>query len=882
MLRPGVRRLFRLGLRRPPDAAAEMDDEIAFHLQARVERLVARGWPPDAARAEALRRFGPLDHTMTRLRAGARRREERLAMRELARDTWQDVRHGARLLARYPGFGAGAIVTLAIGIGCASAMFAVVKHALVDPLPYVAPDRLVFVGEQFKPGVPMLVSYPNFDDWRARSRRFDAIEAVQGWGPMPEPVLAGDEPVSAKTQGISAGLFQVLGVRPIVGRWIAPAENRAGAPVVAMISEQFWRAHFGASRDLASLHLTLFGSRAPVVGVMPASFEVMGQADVWFGAEIQPVRIRGAGNYVVIGRLAPHATLAAGVAELNGIAAQLKAAYGDESISSAVEAKPLRDEIIGSATRPLIVLLAAAGFLLLVACANVAMMLLARASARATEMRVRLALGSGTLRLARQAVAESAVLAGLGVTGGLAIAWIAVRSIRSFGVGELPRLRDLHVDPAVTAFAIAAAVGSLVLFSFIPILSNRRLAAASPGDLRSSGTRRSMSWSVLVGVQAMATVIIVLAASLIVRTVANILRVDVGYDPSHVTAAHIPLASNYRSDAQLGVALDRLQQGLRDLAPGAPVGLATSLPSERGSGHGPLLLPPITDPSAQSSWAAIGDYRRVTPGYFEALRIPLLRGRLLEASDRDGAPDVALVNAALAERLWHGENPLGKQVRALVDRQGALFTVVGVVGNAHDWRTPAEAQIEMYVPLSQRPTTDVVAVMRTPISAAALAPGIRRAVRSVDAATPVSIDDLGALLRDEISDRRFVAGILLGFAASVLTLTIVGIFGAVSYAVSRGTREIGIRIAVGASPGGVWLGVQQRVVIVTAAGALAGGAISWMFGRLLSDLLYGMTPHDPRAYASAIVAVLLAGVAAAAWPASRAARTDPSIALRAE
>jgi putative ABC transport system permease protein len=857
-----------------------MDEEIAFHLEARIERLIAGGWPPETARDEALRRFGPLEDTMQRLRADALNREERLHMKELIGDVWQDIRYGARLLARYPGFGAGAIVTLTLGIGCTSSMFAVVKHSLLDPLPYVAQDRLVYMAEAFKVDMGMLVSYPNFVDWRARARSFDAIESVMG--PFTQPVLAGSEPASANVQGVSRGLFAMLGVRPVIGRWISADDNRPGGPLVVMIGEDFWRKHFGATPDLASIHLTVFGNPAPVMGVMPADFSILGTADVWYPEEISPVLIRGAGNYMVIGRLRRGVSLGSAGTEMNGIAAQLKATYGDESMSSAVVATPLRNIVVGSARRTLLILLGAALFVLVVTCANVAMMLLARASARSREMSVRVALGSSRLRLARQAVAESSVLAFCGVGGGLLVAWASVVAIRSYGRGQLPRLSDLRVNLSVTLFAVAVAVGSLALFSVIPLVANRRLSGRSVGALAAGGSRPSRSWAVLVVIQGAATVILVLGASLIVRTVSNILGADIGYDPRHVTVSHIPLASRYESEQQLDVAMYRLEQGLREIAPTGIVGLASALPSERGGGHGPLLLPPIHDPLSQSEWAAIGDMRVVTPGYFAALRIPLLRGRMLSANDRENTPDVALVNAALAAKLWPGEDPIGKQVRALVDKRNALFTVVGMVGNARDWRHGPTEQIEMYVPIWQRPTTSVVAVIRSDASPAILDRAIRTLAHAVDPATPVRTDALTTLLKGEIADRRFIAGILLAFAVSVLVLTIVGIFGAVAYAVSRGTREIGIRIAIGASPIGIWLGVQQRVMAVMACGAALGVAVSWSLGRVMSGLLYGLSPHDLPSFVAAALSVIAAGVLAAAWPARRAASVDPSVALRAE
>lgn len=876
----GAMRVFRLALRRPRTAAAEMDEEVRFHIEARVDQLVRLGWQPDDARAEALRRFGSYEQTLVGLRRAARDRERRLRMAELVHDLWQDLRFGTRMLRRYPAFAAAATITLAVGIGAASAMFAVVRHSLLAPLPYAGQDRLMFVAEDYGKHSPTLVSYPNFADWRAQARSFETLEAV-GY-PNAAPVLGGDEPAMANVQNVSSGMFRMLGVRPLVGRWISPDENRLGAEATVVVSEDFWRQHLGANPNLANVKLDVWGRPRAVVGVMPAGFRVLEPADIWFPLETSPVRIRGAGNYWVIGKVRPGVTFAAARAELNGIAARLEQTYGDQTLSRAVVAMPLIDWIVGDARTPLLILLGAAVFVLLVTCVNVAMMLIARGNARMREMAVRVALGSGRWRLMRQSVAETLIFVTLGSVGGVLIAWAGTVAIRTLGTGQLPRLNELHLDAGVVAFAVLVAAIAAAVFSAIPARAARRATSDALGS-SAKGSRPSRSWSVLVAVQAAAAVLLVVGASLIVRSVENILNVDTGYDPRSVSAAFIPLTSSaYGSDTARELAGERIMRDMRAALPGATVALGSALPVGRASANGPLLLPPITDPTSPKSWAAIGSTRYVTPSYFAALRIRLLKGRLFDGGDRQGSMEVAIVNQSLAAKLWPGQNPIGKRVRPLVDQRGALFTVVGVVADARDWRRPAGSQLDLFVPFAQRPTSYVYALARTSEPEAAVTSVMRRVLHAMDPNIPPVLFTLQEDIKETMSDRRFVAMMLVSFATAVLLLTIVGTAGSVSYAVTMRTREIGIRLAVGATPASIWLGVERSMLAVVAVGAAAGLAVAWVTSRVLAGLLFGLGTHDVTSFGVAPVLVCAAGVAAAAWPGFRASRTDPSMSLRAE
>jgi len=858
-----------------------MDEEIEFHIAERVDQLTRLGWTRDAARDEARRRFGSFDETMAELHNAARKREERLGMLETLREVGQDLRYGTRLLRRYPGFALTAIITLAVGIGAASAMFAVVQHSLLAPLAFAHPDRLVFMGEEYRANQPMLVSYPNFDDWRARAHSFDAMEALTFADGA--PVLGADEPVIARVQNVSRGFFQMLGVQPIVGRWIAPSENRPGADATIVVGEAFWRQHLGATTDLSRVKLTLWGRPRTIVGVMPSTFRILGSADIWFPLEIDPVRIRGAGNYWVIGRLRPGVTLAAARREMNGIAAELKRTYGDASISAAVVTVPLIDRVVANTRRPLLILLGAAVFVLVVTCVNVAMMLMARGTARLREAAVRVAFGAARWRLIRQAVVETTILVAAGSVGGVLIAWGGVVAMRTWGVGLVPRLNELRLDARVIAFAVLVAALVAIGFSIIPALASRRATHGALGAAAMRASRPSHAWSVLLAIQAAAAVTLIVNARLVMRTVENILDTPAGFDARDVTVTTVPLATNaYSSDTARAVVGDRIVRELAAALPGSDVALGSALPTDQGGGNSPLLLPPITNPNSQKEWAAISRMRFVSPGFFHTIRMTLHRGRVFNEGDRDGSPDVAIVNQSLADKLWPGQNPIGRRVRPLADRRGALFTVVGVVNDARDWRIPAGQQLEMYVPFAQRPPGFVYAVVRSTAPEAVVAATTRRVVRGIDANLPLRSTTLASNIDETMADRRFLRGMLVSFAVIVLMLTVVGTTGAVSYAVMLRTREIGIRLAIGATPSGIWLSVERGILAVLGLGAGVGLVLAWSSSRLLSALLYGLSVHDGPSFMTGPLLVCLAGIVAAAVPARRAARTDPALSLRAE
>ena len=857
------------------DVERSLDREMRFHLEMETEKNRRAGMPAAEAARQARIAFGGVERHREAVR------DER-GVRALD-DLMMDLRYGLRGLRRAPGFTAAAIVILGLGIGAATAVSTTVNHVLRGALPYPDPGRLVFVSEATKSGDAMLTSYPNFDDWRRDAHSFSGLAAFMPVGTS--PVVVGGRAVRARTQAVSREFFSVFGVAPVAGRTIRPDENAPGAPLVAVVSERFWRTEMGAPGNLAGTTLRLDGGLYQVVGVMPASFRVLEDADIWVAGEGQPVQVRGAGNYWVVGRLAPEATLDAARREMNAIAASLKLRYGDASISSAVVAEPLVTRVVGDARRPLLMLLVAGLFVLVVTCVSVAMMQLSRTASRQREIGIRTTLGAGRLRLARQLITEQLTLAGLGCAAGLAVAWMAVAATRRFGVGILPRIDDLAVDPWMLAIAVGASIVAVVLFGAAPVARLlRRPGIAASRAARAPRTSRYWRGNVLVGAQAAVTVLLVVGAALLVRSVSNVLTANLGYDRQGLVSVNVPLyGGRYNQLAVRVTTAERMRDVLGRIPGVEQIGLTSQLPYQTGGNRGPILVPPFGDPSAQSSWSAIAGLRVVSPNYFAVMRTPLLRGRMLDATDGADSRRV-VINQSLAQRLWPGKDAVGRQLRALVDQHNDTLTVAGVVGDARDWQSGEGAQPELYLTIAQRPEDawQMNAVMRTRGDPASIVPEIYRAMRDIDPELAPVARTLEDVVTSSVADRRFVTGVLLAFAVVVLVLTVAGIAGSVSYAIRRRTRELGIRMAIGASRLDVWLLVQRGVIASALVGGAVGLAASLELGSLVSSLLYGMTSRDPLALAAALGVTLLAVIGAASLPALRAARIDPAVAVRME
>lgn len=798
---------------------------------------------------------------------------------------WQDFRFAIRTWRKAPSFAIPAAVILSLGIGATTTLYTVVRHVLWNPLPVPSPQRLYLLQEVSDRGATMLVSYPNFDDWRSRAHSFDGLAAYTGQGTIPAQV--GTDAFGASVVSVSREFFSVLGIRPMIGRTIRPAENQPGAAQVAVVSERLWRQRLGQRADLTDARLTLVTvSNAPyqVVGVIPDRYRALVPGDVVLASEDAPVRIRAAGNYQVIGRLKDGVTPQAARSEMNGIARSLKGEYGDADLAKGVSVIPLRDELIGSARDPLVVLLIGAGVLLIVACLNVGLMLLARATTRVREVAVRTALGASRVRVVRQVVTENALLALGSAAVGAFLAWIALRAIRAEGPAQIPRLNELAMDGRAWGFALLAALSAVLLFGVAPALRLARETFAPLRSMRgSAGSGRSGRWHVLVALQAALAVIMLVSAGLLVRSLSRILTQDTGYVREKVLTVSLPLPQGrYRTDADRVSLIQRLVEAAQTLPGVQHAALVNQLPLQPGARRAPVLIPPFTNPESPEEWAGIAGFRVITPDYFATLGIPLLRGRGIEASDQEGTPPVTVVNASLAAHLWPGQSPIGKRIRALYDFRGALMTVVGVVGDARDWRS--ERQYEMYVSVTQRPEHAYAPylVLRIGRDAAGVTRALLARIRAIDPAIPAVATPLTETFNQTVVDRRFTTDLALTFAGLVLLLTLVGIYGVVSYAVAYRTREVGIRIALGAAPRRVVQLLQRRTLLPVTAGVVAGLGGAALLSGSLRALLYHVTPYDPATFAASPILIVAAAWLASYLPASRAGRVEPIVTMRAE
>lgn len=846
----------------------EMDEEMRFHLDMEERKLVAQGRSPEEARREARIRFGGVERMKERTRDARGTR----GVEDLARD----LAYGARTLRRSPSFTVTAVVTLSLGIGAVAAAFSLVDGVLLRPLPYGEPDRLVEIRElgesrRFFP------SFPNFVDWRERSRSFSGMVAVQPLGAM--PILDAGDPVRLPVVMVSRDFLSTLGVPPFLGRDMTREENAPGAPPVALVSHAFWTSRLGAERDLDRASFTAFGSGYRVVGVLPAGFRLLYDADVYIAAERWPGTVRSAHAYRVVGRLVPGLSVEAADQEMDAVTARMHQEYGGETNAETAELRPLDDVLLGNQRRPLGILMAAAGLVLLVACTNVAGTLLARGSTRGREMAVRTSLGAKRGRLVRQLLTESVLLAAVAGAAGAALAWLAVEAAVRAGSSSLPRLETVALDGRVLVACAGVALGTAFLFGLYPALRLTRSGAAEA--LRSGGRggtgRRGRAWDLLIGAEVALAVVLLVGAGLLLRSLSSIVSLDAGWRAEGVLQMSLTVPNGTFQSADEAMAYVRRVRDEIASTPGVEVvGMGTFGPLDAGT-----YTAPARDPVTGRDIGGYAGWRLVDGSYFEALSVSLERGRTFQ----EGEADVAVVNEALARRLWSGEDPIGRYVRSNFDPEGVQRRVVGVVAVARDWRVDAGEQMEMFVPWWER--LDQIHAMRylarTEGEAADLIGPVRERVRALNDRIPVEFATMEGEMASSMADRRFVASILAAFAAGGLILALVGIAGVVSYTVAQRRREIGIRLALGARSARVRSEIRREVLRPTVAGVAAGLAGAMLLSGFVEALLYeGVGARDPNTLVGVTVLFLGAALLASDLPARRTAAVDPAGVLREE
>ena len=883
----------------------DMEEEIRLHLEMKTEENLAAGMPSEDARSAALRRFG----NQTRMHEQSRE----VWMFRWLDDLMQDLRFALRSFRASPGFAAVAVVTLALGIGANTAIFTVINAALLRPLPYRDPERLVMVWNQLlNLGLTRFgASYADYFDYRDQNQVFEGIAA---FGSRQFDLTGGAQPERVSGVGVSANLLPLLGVSAAFGRTFTADENQAGRDTVALLSDALWRRRFGADPGLVGRTILLDGTAHTVVGILPRGFRfsINGSEspDVWVPIALHPDPARTTeGVLNLIARLKPGITVERAQTEMSTIATRLEQQFHlyrgphGEDAGYAVLVLPLREQVFGDMRQSLLVLLGAVGFVLLIACANVANLLLARAAARQKEMAIRFALGASRFRVIRQLLTESWMLALLGGAAGLVVARWGLRLILVASPSQAARLEALSpaapvaLDGHVLAFTLLVTVLTGLLFGLAPAFESARFtlnqslqeggttsfagAAGVGGNPRSRFSRRAA----LVIAQVALSMVLVLGAALLIRSFSRLMEVDPGFNAEKLVTAQITLPqSQYREDYQVAGFFDQLLARVRALADVKSAAAISGLPLNGRSGGDPFSIEgrPWRPTAPGTNTPQFMDHETVTAGYFRTLQIPLLAGREFTEQDAAGSLPVAVINRTMARAFWPKEDPIGKHIMPGAPRPGAAWlTIIGVVGDVKSAALDVPSIPQMYRPAPQHPDRTMTLVIRTSADPMSVVCEVRRQLFMLDKDRPLyHVAAMEQIVSDSIAPRRFDLLLLSGFAALALVLAAVGIYGVVSYSVAQRTHEIGVRVALGARPRDVLGLVARQGLVLALAGIAVGVAASLALTRLISGLLFSVRATDPVTFVT--VSILLLGVAlvASLVPARRATRVDPIAALR--
>ncbi len=810
----------------------------------------------------------------------------------------QDLRYSLRRLLKSPTFSLVVVLTLALGIGANTAIFSAVNAVLLRPLGYGDPGRLVTI-EHYYPslgGMKAPVSAPGFVDYQHRARSIESMAVEVNWGPN---LTGRGEPVRLVGARVSGRYFGTLEVPALAGRTLLPGEDSAGRDHVVVLSYGLWQRQFGGSAAVIGRSLSLNGESYEVVGVMPHGFRDVQNRNVelWAPLSFRPEQLTDdnrTNEYLnLVARTRVEVPMEQAVAEMRTIAEQLKRQYPDQYMSDwSLMVTPLAQRMVGNVRPALLVLLGAVGFVLLIACANVANLLLARAAARSKEIAVRTALGASRDRLVRQLLTESVLLALAGGVLGLFLAFWGVRAIVAVNPANLPRAEEIGVDGPVMVFTLAISLVTGLIFGLAPALHTaaadlhgmlKEGGRGSAGDRSGQGLRRT-----LVVAEVALALTLLTGAGLLIKSFARLQGVDPGFEPDHLLTFNLALPpARYPSDTAQIAFFDQALPALAAVPGVRGVGATSVMPFSGGWTTGSFEIEGYQPPPKQPNpW---GDIRVVSPGYFETLRIPLRRGRLLNDQDRAGAPPVAVIDEEFVRRYWPHDDPVGKRI-TFGPPAGAADTsarewiqVVGVVGHTKQEGLDAENRLQLYLPLSQTGRPLLTVAVRTAGQPETYANAVRRAVRSVDPDQPIAnIASMEELMAKSVGQRRLSMMLLSLFSGIALVLASVGIYGLMSYSVAQRSRELGVRIALGADRADVLRLVLRQGMVLAGAGILLGVAAAFALGRLIESQLYGVHADDP---ATIIAVALLLGVTALVanlLPAWRATRVDPAVVLREE
>jgi putative ABC transport system permease protein len=887
---PGIRKL----LRQPARARAverDVDAELAFHLETRVDLLVSRGLTREAAEAQARREFGDLRAAREELAAIDRGRVGRERRADWREGLLQDIRFATRALARRPSFLAVTVLTLALGIGANAAIFSVVDATLLKPLPYADPDRLVSIWSEgaMMPGI--------FVQVRDGMRTADPIAGYSGGSAV--SMTGASEPARLVQSDVTSRFFDVLGVRAALGRTFLDGEDQPGRDRIAVLGNALWQQRFGSDPQIVGRSIVVDGVTRTVVGVMPAGFHFPSpKIDFWVPVSLDPSpanigRYWGSSQLNVIGRLRPGIAVERAEQEAAVLVDRSRSSFPwrmSDEWGKGVRVIPLERKVVGDVGPMLLVLFGSVGVVLLIACVNVANLLLSRAAAREREMAIRASLGAGRARIVRQLLTESVILALLGGAVGLGVAAGGVRALLLLLPQGMPRVTEVGIDARVLVFTMLTALVTGVLFGLAPALraSQPTLQAALGATRNAGGTlaRRRLSESLVVAQIALG-VVLVAGAGLLIKSFWRLHQVDVGFRADEVVAVDIPIPSFSSDTATRARAFfDAVLDEARAIPGVKSAAVASVLPFGGVGSMGSSFASEIeASPTPPGGSAPMLVRTVVSPDYFKTMGIPLVRGRALTAADREGAPPVALVDELTAHRLWPNADAIGQRFRPVWMKP--WVTVVGVVGTVKRDSLSSTGEIAVYMPTTNLAgfwaPTQMSLVLRTTSPLSTLAPRIQSGVARIDRTVPVPQPRLvQALVANSAARTRFTVVLLATFAGVALSLGAVGIYGVVAYAVARRTREIGVRMALGAKTTDV-LGMVLREGGILAGAGVALGIIGALAGsRVLAGFLFGVTPNDPAVFVTVPLLLGLVALGACVIPARRASRVDPVVALRSE
>jgi putative ABC transport system permease protein len=860
----------------------ELDDELRAYLELTTAENVRCGMSPEDALQKARRDLGGMEQVKESVR------DVRVGVS--LEILMQDIRYALRSLRKNSGFTTVAILTLALGIGANTTMFSVVNGVLLKPLPYPNPDRLVSLWETHPTWGPFLTVAPaNFYDWRQQSNSFSQMAALD---PYPDFILTGrGEARRLAGAAVTADFFPLLGVNMALGR-----SFRANEDHVVVLSYSTWETYFGAQAEIVGKSVRLNDEEYTVVGVIPRDFSLVGKTsdfqartrfDVWtnLGLASPPEAwTRSTHPLSAFGRLKPGISLRQAQAELDGIASNLRRLYPADNDAKGIAAVPMEQHAVSDVRTALLTLLGAVVMVLLIACANIANLLLTRAAARQKEMALRTALGATRKRLAQQLFTESAVLALLGSAFGLALTLLSVPALIAHLPADLPRIGEISVDGRVLAFTILITIATGIVFGLVPMVQSRGVRLNARGV--SSG-QSHLRGALIVG-QISLAVVLLSGAGLMIKSLRAILQVSPGFQTTHILTARFSLPPRYTNGNRFGTGQHRrislfqreLAERVRAIPGVQSVGFTSHLPLAGTNNNWSFFIEgrPANPPGVYDST----DYRPITAGYFETIGIPIRRGRSFEARDDEDHPLVVVINEAMARQFWPHEDPLGKRLKFGDEH---WRTIVGIVGDVHHQGLAISPAPEMYIPWGQVPNVEArpTIVVRSFIEPASLSSALRKAVAEVDSEVPVDqVATMDQLVSGSVSEARFRSAVISLFALLALFVASIGVYGVMTYLVSQRTREFGIRMAVGATRGAVFALILRQGAKLAAIGLAIGLVAAALFGRLIASLLYGVKPLDAATLAG--VSILLAAVAlfASYVPARRAANADPMDSLRHE